>query len=88
MYPRRGSVEAYALFLPIRRRIRKKKKEKKARIQIYGFWHCATFLSRVQLIGVFIFNVRLLSFFSLTRVTKSYLLALGTTQISSFFTKH
>ena len=25
---------------------------------------------------------------SLTRVTKSYLLALGTTQISSFFTKH
>ena len=25
---------------------------------------------------------------SLTRVTKSYLLALGTTQITSFFTKH
>ena len=27
-------------------------------------------------------------FKSLTRVTKSYLLALGTTQISSYFTKH
>ena len=28
------------------------------------------------------------NFFSSTRVTKSYLLALGTTQISSYFTKH
>ena len=30
----------------------------------------------------------LLELISLTRVTKSYLLALGTTQISSYFTKH
>ena len=34
------------------------------------------------------FTGAFMSFYSSTRVTKSYLLALGTTQISSYFTKH